>query len=173
MRTQLCGAHQVTPVLAALAAGIAMDVPLEAAVRAVEAVPPLDRRLCPVSHPRGFTIVRDMGMLHYHDVTSVRFAEKAAAAGVDGMIAIGGGGGGHAGTISHLVLIPKIREMFAGTIVMAAAVRFGVANGWPSAAGGPPLRLGFQGGGFTRSIDPGGSDGRAPEGRDGRSPLPG
>lgn len=72
-------------------------------------------------------MVRDMGMLHYHDVTSVRFAEKAAAAGVDGMIAIGGGGGGHAGTISHLVLIPKIREMFSGTIVMAGAVSTGAA----------------------------------------------
>jgi nitronate monooxygenase len=74
---------------------------------------------------RAALIVRDMGMLHYHDVTSVRFAEKAAKAGVDGMIAIGGGGGGHAGTISHLVLIPKIREMFAGTIVMAGAVSTG------------------------------------------------
>ena len=72
-------------------------------------------------------MVRDLGLLHYHDVTSIRFAEKAAAAGVDGMIAIGGGGGGHAGTISHLVLIPKIRAMFAGTIVMAAAVSTGAA----------------------------------------------
>lgn len=74
---------------------------------------------------RAAPIVRDLGLLHYHDVTSVRFAEKAARAGVDGMIAIGGGGGGHAGTISHLVLIPKIREMFAGTIVMAGAVSTG------------------------------------------------
>jgi len=72
-------------------------------------------------------MVRDLGLLHYHDVTSIRFAEKAAKAGVDGMIAIGGGGGGHAGTISHIVLIPKIREMFAGTIVMAGAVSTGSA----------------------------------------------
>jgi nitronate monooxygenase len=72
-------------------------------------------------------IVRDMGMLHYHDVTNLRFAEKAAAAGVDGMIAIGAGGGGHAGTISHLAFIPKIREMFAGTVVMAGAVTTGAA----------------------------------------------
>ncbi len=76
---------------------------------------------------RAAPIVRDMGMLHFHDVTNVRFAEKAAAAGVHGMIAIGGGGGGHAGTISHLVLIPKIREMFSGTIVMAGAVSTGAA----------------------------------------------
>lgn len=72
-------------------------------------------------------LVRDAGMLHYHDVTSVRFAEKAAGAGVDGMIAIGAGGGGHAGTVSHLALIPKIRSMFDGTIVMAGAVSTGAA----------------------------------------------
>lgn len=72
-------------------------------------------------------IVKDMGFFHYHDVTSIRFAEKAAAAGVDGMIAIGAGGGGHAGTISHLALIPKIREMFGGTVVMAGAVTTGAA----------------------------------------------
>lgn len=72
-------------------------------------------------------IIADFGFEHYHDVTTIRFAEKAAAAGVDGMIAIGAGGGGHAGTISHLALIPKIREMFDGTIVMAGAVSTGAA----------------------------------------------
>jgi nitronate monooxygenase len=72
-------------------------------------------------------VVRDMGFQHYHDVTNIRFAEKAAAAGVDGMIAIGAGGGGHAGTISHLAFIPKIREMFGGTVVMAGAVTTGGA----------------------------------------------
>ncbi|MCB2048272.1 MAG: nitronate monooxygenase [Novosphingobium sp.] len=76
---------------------------------------------------RNAPLVRDTGMLHYHDVTSIRFAEKAAAAGVDGMIAIGAGGGGHAGTVSHLALIPSIRAMFSGTIVMAGAVSTGSA----------------------------------------------
>ena len=55
----------------------------------------------------------------------LRFAEKAAAAGVDGIVAIGAGGGGHAGTISHLALIPLIRAMFDGTVVMAGAVSNG------------------------------------------------
>lgn len=72
-------------------------------------------------------LVREYGMLHYHDVTNIRFAEKAAKAGVDGMIAIGAGGGGHAGTITHLALIPKIRAMFDGTLVMAGAVSTGAA----------------------------------------------
>jgi nitronate monooxygenase len=69
--------------------------------------------------------VHDWGGMIYHDVTSLRFAEKAAAAGVDGMNCIGAGGGGHSGTISHLVLIPKIRTVFDGTIVMAGAVSSG------------------------------------------------
>jgi nitronate monooxygenase len=70
-------------------------------------------------------VVRDFDMLHFHDVTSIRFAEKAAKAGVDGMVAIGAGGGGHAGTISHLAFIPKIRAMFDGTVVLAGAVSTG------------------------------------------------
>ncbi|BBZ70656.1 MULTISPECIES: NAD(P)H-dependent flavin oxidoreductase [Mycobacterium] len=69
--------------------------------------------------------VHDMGRVIFHDVTTIRFAEKAIAAGVDGLTCIGAGGGGHSGTISHLVLIPKIRSMFDGVIVMAGAVSNG------------------------------------------------
>lgn len=71
--------------------------------------------------------VHDWGGLILHDVTSLRFAEKAIQAGVDGMICIGAGGGGHSGTISHLVLIPKVRAMFDGMIAMAGAVGTGAA----------------------------------------------
>ncbi|MCB2077435.1 MAG: nitronate monooxygenase [Novosphingobium sp.] len=70
-------------------------------------------------------VIKDRGLFHFHDITNIRFAEKAAQAGVDGMIAIGAGGGGHAGTISHLALIPKIRSGFDGVIVMAGAVSSG------------------------------------------------
>jgi nitronate monooxygenase len=63
----------------------------------------------------------------FHDVTSLRFAEKAIAAGVDGMTCIGAGGGGKSGTISHLVFIPKVRQMFGGTIICAGAVTTGAA----------------------------------------------
>lgn len=72
-------------------------------------------------------MIADAGLLHFHDVTAIRFAEKAAAAGVDGMVAIGAGGGGHAGTISHLALIPAIRSLFSGTIAMAGAISTGAA----------------------------------------------
>lgn len=69
--------------------------------------------------------VHDWGGKVFHDVTSLRFAEKAMAAGVDGMNCIGAGGGGHSGGVGHLVLVPKIREMFDGTIVMAGSVSTG------------------------------------------------
>lgn len=72
-------------------------------------------------------VIRDAGLLHYHDATTIRFAEKAAAANVDGIVCIGAGGGGRAGVISHLAFIPLVRAMFAGTIVMAGAVSTGAA----------------------------------------------
>jgi nitronate monooxygenase len=70
-------------------------------------------------------VIRDAGLLHFHDATTIRFAEKAAAANVDGIVCIGAGGGGRAGTISHLAFIPLVRTMFDGTIVMAGAVSTG------------------------------------------------
>jgi nitronate monooxygenase len=73
------------------------------------------------------SMVHDAGLLHFHDATNLRFAEKAIAAGVDGIVAIGAGGGGHSGTISHLAFIPQIRAMFDGTVVMAGAVSNGAA----------------------------------------------
>lgn len=72
-------------------------------------------------------LVREYGMFHFHDATTIRFAEKAAAAGVDGIVCIGAGGGGHAGTISHLAFIPQVRAMFDGTVVMAGAISTGGA----------------------------------------------
>jgi nitronate monooxygenase len=71
--------------------------------------------------------VHDWGGKVFHDVTSLAFAEKAIAAGADGLTCIGAGGGGHSGTISHLALIPKVRAMFDGTIVLAGAVSTGAA----------------------------------------------
>lgn len=70
-------------------------------------------------------MVHDAGLLHFHDATSLRFAEKAIAAGVDGIVAIGAGGGGHSGILSHLAFIPQVRAMFDGTVVLAGAVTNG------------------------------------------------
>ena len=69
--------------------------------------------------------VHDFDGKVFHDVTSLRFAEKAIAAGADGLNCIGAGGGGHSGTISHLALIPRLRAIYDGTLVMAGAVSTG------------------------------------------------
>jgi nitronate monooxygenase len=61
------------------------------------------------------------------DAVSLRFAEKAIGAGADGITAIGAGGGGHSGLVSHLALIPRIRKMFDGVLVMAGCVTDGAA----------------------------------------------
>ncbi|HWL79173.1 nitronate monooxygenase [Microbacterium sp.] len=72
-------------------------------------------------------LAHERGLLVHHDATSIAFAEKAIAAGVDGLNCIGAGGGGHSGTISHLVLIPRLRSMFDGTLSLAGAVATGAA----------------------------------------------
>jgi nitronate monooxygenase len=69
--------------------------------------------------------VHDRGGKVFHDVTNMRFAEKAIAAGCDGLTCIGAGGGGHSGTISHLAFVPQVRAIFDGTIVLAGAVSTG------------------------------------------------
>jgi nitronate monooxygenase len=71
--------------------------------------------------------VHDWGGKVFHDVTTIRFAEKAIAAGADGLTCVGSGGGGHSGQISHLAFIPRVRAMFDGTIVMAGCVSTGAA----------------------------------------------
>lgn len=70
-------------------------------------------------------LIHEAGLIHFHDATSIRFAEKAIAAGVDGIVAIGAGGGGHSGILSHLAFIPQVRAMFDGIVVLAGAVSNG------------------------------------------------
>ncbi|MBF9033326.1 nitronate monooxygenase [Rhodobacterales bacterium HKCCE2091] len=71
--------------------------------------------------------VHDWGGLVLHDVVNLRFAEKAMAAGADGLNCIGAGGGGHSGTVSHFALVQKVRSMFDGLVTVAGAVGTGGA----------------------------------------------
>ena len=59
VHTQLVGSHWVHCVLAALAVGLAMGVPLGIAAQAIQTVPPVKRRLCPVSYENGITCIWD------------------------------------------------------------------------------------------------------------------
>ncbi len=69
--------------------------------------------------------VHSYGGLVFHDVINRRHAEKAAEAGVDGIIAVSAGAGGHAGTMSPFALISEIRQVFSGTILAAGAISTG------------------------------------------------
>lgn len=72
-------------------------------------------------------IVHGAGGKVFHDVTSLRFAAKAIEAGVDGLTCIGSGGGGHSGTLNALAFIPRVREMWEGTIIFAGCISTGAA----------------------------------------------
>lgn len=61
----------------------------------------------------------------FHDVISVRHAEKAIEAGVDGLIAVCAGAGGHAGTLSPFALVSEIRRFWDGPLVLSGAITRG------------------------------------------------
>lgn len=61
----------------------------------------------------------------FHDVTTVRHAQKAVAAGSDGLMLVCAGAGGHAGTLSPFSFLPKVRRFFDGPIMLAG----GIADG--------------------------------------------
>ncbi|GHD12858.1 NAD(P)H-dependent flavin oxidoreductase [Tianweitania populi] len=69
--------------------------------------------------------VHSYGGLVFHDVINRRHAEKAAEAGVDGIIAVAAGAGGHAGALSPFALVSEIRSIFDGTIVLSGAMSNG------------------------------------------------
>ncbi len=69
--------------------------------------------------------VHSYGGLVFHDVTTRRHAEKAAEAGVDGLIAVAAGAGGHAGTWSPFALISEIRQFFDKTVLLAGCLNQG------------------------------------------------
>ena len=69
--------------------------------------------------------VHDYGGLVFHDVTNRKHAEKAAAAGVDGIIAVAAGAGGHAGSTSPFALLAEVRRVFDGAVVLGGAISSG------------------------------------------------
>lgn len=69
--------------------------------------------------------VHDYGGLVFHDVVKVRHAEKALEAGVDGIILVCAGAGGHAGRLSPFALVNEIRRFFDGPLVLAGAITNG------------------------------------------------
>ena len=65
------------------------------------------------------------GGLVFHDVISVKHAKKAAEQGVDGLILVCAGAGGHAGTLSPFALVREVREWFDGAIILSGSISDG------------------------------------------------
>jgi nitronate monooxygenase len=71
--------------------------------------------------------VHSYGGLVFHDVTTVKFAHKAIESGVDGLILVCAGAGGHAGTLSPFAFVAEVREFWSGPIALAGAISTGRA----------------------------------------------
>ncbi|MFA5704093.1 MAG: nitronate monooxygenase family protein [Advenella sp.] len=69
--------------------------------------------------------VHEWGGLVFHDVTTIRHAEKALEAGVDGLILVASGAGGHAGKLSPFAILPEVRKFFDGPIALSGSITTG------------------------------------------------
>ena len=69
--------------------------------------------------------VHGYGGLVYHDIIKKRHAEKAAQAGVDGLIVVASGAGGHAGTLPPIPLINEVRKVFDKKIILSGCLSTG------------------------------------------------
>ncbi len=71
--------------------------------------------------------VHAYGGIVLHDVTNLRHAHKAIDKGVDGLIVVAAGAGGHGGVLSPFALIAEVRRFFKGPIALAGAIASGRA----------------------------------------------
>ena len=69
--------------------------------------------------------VHAWGGIVFHDVTNLRHAEKALEAGVDGLILVAAGAGGHAGTLSPFALVAEVRRIFDGPLALSGSITQG------------------------------------------------
>lgn len=69
--------------------------------------------------------VHAYGGVVFHDVVNLRHARKAIGEGVDGLVAVAAGAGGHAGTHSPFALVAEIRREFDGWIALSGAISHG------------------------------------------------
>jgi nitronate monooxygenase len=71
--------------------------------------------------------VHAYGGVVLHDVISIRHAQKALEAGVDGLILVAAGAGGHAGALSPFALVGEVRKFFQGPVALSGAIATGGA----------------------------------------------
>ena len=75
--------------------------------------------------PQLVDAVHSYGGLVFHDVIKRRHAEKAYEAGVDGLIVVAAGAGGHAGTINPMPLVAEIKSFFKKTVILSGCISNG------------------------------------------------
>ncbi|WP_226641921.1 NAD(P)H-dependent flavin oxidoreductase [Mesobacillus subterraneus] len=80
-------------------------------------------------------IVHEYGGLVFSDVSDVKFAKKAAQTGVDGLILVANGAGGHAGELNSFAFVDSVRTFWDGIIVLAGSITTGKAVLAAQAAG--------------------------------------
>lgn len=100
--------------------------------------------------------VHDWGGLVFHDVTTLRFAEKAIAAGVDGLMLVCGGAGGHGGTLNPFTFLRQVRRMFGGIILLAGGIADGEGVAAALALGADLVVMGTR---FIATVESGASAG--------------
>ena len=71
--------------------------------------------------------IHSYGGIILHDVISIRHAQKALEAGVDGLILVAAGAGGHAGALSPFALVGEVRRFFQGPIALSGSIATGDA----------------------------------------------
>ncbi|QKV92446.1 nitronate monooxygenase [Streptomyces sp. NA02950] len=71
--------------------------------------------------------VHGYGGMVFHDVTTIRHAEKALEAGVDGLILVCAGAGGHAGNLSPFALVGEVRRFYDGPLILSGAITTGAS----------------------------------------------
>ncbi|WP_228236456.1 NAD(P)H-dependent flavin oxidoreductase [Allomuricauda sp. M10] len=69
--------------------------------------------------------IHSYGGLVFHDIIKKRHAEKAAEAGVDGLILVSAGAGGHGGTLNPMSLITEVKKFFHKTILLSGCISTG------------------------------------------------
>jgi nitronate monooxygenase len=69
--------------------------------------------------------IHSYGGLVFHDIIKKRHAEKAAEAGVDGLILVSAGAGGHGGSLNPMSLVAEVKEIFKKTILLSGCISTG------------------------------------------------
>ncbi len=95
------------------------------------------------------------GGLVFHDVINAKHAHKAAEQGVDGLILVCAGAGGHAGTLSPFALVREVKQWFEGAILLSGAISDGFSIAAAIALGAD---LAYMGTRFIASVEANAND---------------